>query len=72
MSLEEIARVVKLYAYSNRSNPTFFREIETALFERDMDYINYRSIGTILEGFSYSNLGSATLYNMLAKTIKVA
>lgn len=45
MSIEEIARTVKLYAHANRSNPTFFREIENELFERDMEYVNYKSIG---------------------------
>lgn len=72
MSIEEIARMTKLYAHANRSNPTFFREIENELFERDMEYVPYRSIGMILEGFSHANLGSATLYGNLARTIKVA
>ncbi|EGR31601.1 hypothetical protein IMG5_106540 [Ichthyophthirius multifiliis] len=72
MSIEEIARTVKLYAHSNRSNPDFFRLIENELFERELDVVNYRVVGTLLEGFSHSNLGSATLYNSLANTIKIA
>jgi hypothetical protein len=72
MSIEEIARVIKLYAHSNRSNPSFFRAIENELFERELDCVNYKYIGVILEGFSHSNLGTATLYNSIANTIKIA
>ncbi|EAR90623.2 hypothetical protein TTHERM_00123730 (macronuclear) [Tetrahymena thermophila SB210] len=72
MSIDEIARTVRLYAHANRSNPQFFREIENELFERDMEYVNYRSVGMILEGFSHANLGTTTLYANLARTIKVA
>lgn len=72
MSIEEIARTAKLYAHANRSNPSFFREIENEIFERDMEYVNYKTIGVLLEAFSHANLGSTTLYANLAKTIKVA
>jgi hypothetical protein len=72
MSIDEIARTVKLYSHANKSNVSFFRDIENELFERDMEYVDYRCIGVILEGFSHANLGSTTLYSNLARTIKVA
>lgn len=72
MSIDEIARTVRLYAHANKSNPEFFRDIENEIFERDLEYIPYKSIGMILEGFSHANLGSATLYSNMARTIKVA
>lgn len=72
MSIDEIARTARLYAQANRSNAVFFREIENEIFERDMDYVNYTTIGVLLEAFSHANLGSTTLYGNLAKTIKVA
>lgn len=71
LSLSELAQLLYTYAYANRSNPDFFREIECELLERDLKYIPFHSIEKILEGFSYSNLGSATLYQKIARSIKL-
>lgn len=71
MTVEEIADLLYVYAYSNRHNPQFFRDIETEILERDLELVPIHCVGKILQAYSYSNLGSAIVYQKIGKTIKI-
>ena len=71
MSVEEIADVLSVYAYVNRHNPQFFRDIETELLDRELELVPVHLVGKILKAYSYTNLGSAIIYQKISKTIKI-
>ena len=71
MTVDEIANVLHLYAYANRSDNRFFREIETELLSRELEFVPVHLVGKILKAFSYSNLGSSMVYAKISKTIKL-
>ena len=71
MTVDEIANVLSTYAYANRSNPQFFRDIETELVERELHIVPVHLVDKILQAYSYSNLASSLMYYKIARTIKI-
>ena len=55
MSIDDLAKIVKLYAFENRGDPEFFHAIEQDLLDRDLEYVPVQILGTLLKGFSYCN-----------------
>ncbi len=71
MDLKDIVEVLTAFAIANRHDQKFFNEIESAIFDCDLDEeIDHKLIGKILWGFSHANFGSPILYNTISKHIE--
>lgn len=71
LNTQQIADLLYNYAHQNRYDQSFFKSLENELFKQEEDFIELQYIEKILYGFSFSDLGSSTIYNKIAQTIKI-
>lgn len=70
MPLEELVEIAYTLAKVNKKEETLMRLIENRALE-DILKIDYRLIRKVLFAFTHLNLGTATLYSKVARTIKI-
>lgn len=71
LTIEQVADLLWNFAYANRGNRTFFRQLETVIIDYDMDGgFDYRLLGKILWGLSHNDKGTTPVYSKIAKMIK--
>lgn len=70
LTIEQVADLLWNYAYVNRGNRAFFRMLETAIIDYDLEAgFDYRLLGKILWGLSHNDKGTTAVYSKIAKII---
>ena len=70
LTIEQVADLLWNYAYANRGNRAFFRKLETAIVDYDIEKgFDYRLLGKILWGLSHNDKGTTVVYSKLGKII---
>lgn len=67
--------VLENYAYANRFNQEFFRLMENEIYERldnPQEVVSFKDVESIVWAYQFCQYGSATLYDRIAKVIKIA
>ena len=75
LTFKELAIIIEQYAFANRFDQHFFREIENEIFDRidlKSEIIHYKDVEKILWAYQHTSYGSAMLYNAVANIIKIS